>query len=151
MVIHLGVHNHFVADEKCQEFVEETRKLIVKKVDRTPNANIIFISLNGSKTFFASYLLDYCNNGTMEFFKGGQLEHIQNKFCEFSYPNVHNLVVSFKCHSGGGYIDNILELKCKSQYDYIHECCFSRQVHGQKVFIIKMSINGLKNGVNLVT
>jgi hypothetical protein len=31
--IHLSVHNHLVADGKCQEFVEETKTLIPKEVN----------------------------------------------------------------------------------------------------------------------
>jgi len=68
--IHLGVHNHLIVDGKCQESVEETRRLITKKVDRTPNAKISLISLSATNTFLASYLLDDSNDGTMEFFKG---------------------------------------------------------------------------------
>jgi len=79
------------------------------------------------------------------------LEQIQDKLCEFSSPNVCNVVVSFKHHSGGGYIDNILELESKSWYDYIQECYFSGQVHGQKVFMFKMSINGVESGISLIT
>jgi hypothetical protein len=66
VIIHLGVHNHLVVDGKYQKFVKETRRLIVEKVDRTPNANIFLISFNASKTFLASYLLDDSNNGTIE-------------------------------------------------------------------------------------
>jgi hypothetical protein len=68
----------------------------------------------------------------VELLKGEQLEHIQDKFFEFSSHNIRNLVVFFKHHSRGDYIDIILELKSKSRYDYIQECCFPRQVHGQK-------------------
>jgi hypothetical protein len=50
-------------------------------------------------------------------------------------PNICNLIVFFKRHLGGGYIDSILELKSKNQYDYIQKCYFPRQIHGQKVFI----------------
>ncbi len=39
---------------------------------------------------------------------------------------------------GVGYIDNILELKSKSHYDYIHKCYFLSQVLGQKVFTFKI-------------
>jgi hypothetical protein len=67
-----------------------------------------------------------------------------------SSPNIHNLVATFKHHLGHGYIDSILELKSKSCYDYIQKCCFLGQVVGQKVFIFKMLINGVGNGVNLV-
>jgi hypothetical protein len=77
------------------------------------------ISFNASKTFLASYLLDDSSDGTMELLKGEQLEHIKDKLCELSFPNVCNLVASFNHHLGGGYIDSILELKSKSCYDYI--------------------------------
>ncbi len=116
-----------------------------------PHANISSISPSVSKTFLASYLLVDSSDGTMELLKGEQLEHIHDKLCELSSPNVHNLVASLKHHSRGGYIDNILELKSKSQYDYIQECCFPGQVHGQKVFIFKMSINVVGTKVNLIT
>jgi hypothetical protein len=56
-VIHLGVHNHFVVDGKCQKSVEETKRLIAEKVDHTPDVNIFLISLSASKTFLVSYLV----------------------------------------------------------------------------------------------
>jgi hypothetical protein len=56
------------------------------------------------------------------------------------------MVATFKHPVGYGYIDSILELKSKSHYDYIHECYFLSQVVGQKVFIFKMSINGVGSG-----
>ncbi len=65
-----------------------------------------------------------------EVLKGHQLEEIQDKFIVLNSPNVHNLVVSFKHHPGGSYIDNILELKSKSRYDFIQECCFPSQIFG---------------------
>ncbi len=63
---------------------------------------------------------------------------------------MHNLVTSFKHHLGGGYIDNILELKSKSHYHFIQECCFLGQIFGCKVFIFKMSINRVGSGVGFV-
>jgi len=119
IAIHLGVHNHHVTDGKCWELVEEPRRLITKEVDHTFDTKIFSISLNVSKTFLASYLFDDYSNGIMELLKGEQLEHIQDKFCELSFPNVRNLVASFKHHSRGGSIDNILQLESKGQYDDI--------------------------------
>ncbi len=115
-----------------------------------PNAKVFMISLSASKTFLARHLLDY-SDGKVELLKGEQLEQIQYKFCELNSPNVHNLIASFKHCPSGGYIDSILELKLKNSYDYIQECCFLGQVLGQKAFIFKMSINGVGNGVSLVT
>jgi hypothetical protein len=71
------------------------------------------ISLSVNKTL-AKHFLDDCNDGKMEFLKGEQMEQIQNNFYELNFPNVHNLVASFKHCLGGGYIDSILELKTNS-------------------------------------
>ncbi len=75
------------------------------------------------------------------------MEQIQDKIYELNSPNICNLIGSFRHCPGGGYIDNILELKSKNRYDYIQECCSL----GQMVFIFKMSINGVGNGASLVT
>ncbi len=76
VAIHLGVHNHHVVNGKCQEFIQETKRLIVKEVDRKPNAKISSISFIASKTFLANYLFDDSSDGKMELLKGEQLEHI---------------------------------------------------------------------------
>jgi hypothetical protein len=75
-VIHLGVHNHHVTNEKCQKFIEEIRRLITKEVDCTLNAKISTISLNANKMFLVSYLFHDSSDGTVELFKGEQLEYI---------------------------------------------------------------------------
>jgi hypothetical protein len=118
-MIHLGVHNHPIVDGKCRESIKETKRLIAEEVDHMPDAKISLISFSVSKTFLANYLLDDSRDGIVEFLKGEQLEQIQDKFCELSSPNVHNLVAFFKHHSRGGYIDNIFELKSMNWYDYV--------------------------------
>jgi hypothetical protein len=67
---HFGVHNHLIVDGKCQKSIKETRRLITKEVDHTPNAKISSISFSASKTFLASYLLDDFSNYTVDPFKG---------------------------------------------------------------------------------
>jgi hypothetical protein len=111
---------------------------------------IFTISLSASKTFLVTHLFNNSGGGLVELLKGEQLKQIQVKFSKVSSPNICNLVVTFQHHSTCGYIDSILELKSKSRYDYIQKCCFLGQVVGQKVFIFKMLINGVGNGVNLV-
>jgi hypothetical protein len=83
------------------------------------DAKIFAILLSASKTFLVTHLFDDNGDGPMELLKGEQLKHIQDKFFELNSPNVHNLIVFFKHHLGRGYIDNILELKSKSHYDYV--------------------------------
>ncbi len=68
--IHLGVHNHPIADGKCRKFFKETRRLIAKEVDCMPNEKIFSISFSANKTFLASYVLDDFSDGTWELFQG---------------------------------------------------------------------------------
>lgn len=82
------------------------------------------ISLRASKCLLAKHSFNNNSGNNMELVKGEQLKHIQDKFIEMNSPNVHNLVTSFKHHPRGDYINNILELKFRSHYDYIQECCF---------------------------
>ncbi len=61
--IHLGVHNHPIVDGKCKESLEETKRLIIKEVNCTPNVKMYVISLSANKTFFAKHLLDDYSDG----------------------------------------------------------------------------------------
>jgi hypothetical protein len=63
--IHLGVHNHAIADGKCRVFVKETRRLITEEVHHMPDAKISSISVNAKKSFFVSYLFDDSKDGTL--------------------------------------------------------------------------------------
>jgi hypothetical protein len=56
--------------------MDETKRLIVKEVNCTPNAKILTITLSVSKTFLAKYLLDDSGDGTMELIDGERLEQI---------------------------------------------------------------------------
>ncbi len=116
-----------------------------------PKVKMFVISMNASKTFLVKHLLNDYNHGKVEFFKGEQLEQIQDKFYKLNSPNIRNVVVFFKHRPNGAYIDSILELKSKSRYDYIQEYYLLGQVFGQKVFIFQMSINGVGSGMNFVT
>ncbi len=119
VIIHLWVHKHPMVDGKCREFVNETKRLVIEQVDRTLDVKIFAISLGDSKTFLAMHSLDDNGDGIVNLLNNEQLKQIQNKFLEMNSPNIHNLVVVFKHHASRGYIDNILELKSKSHYDYI--------------------------------
>jgi hypothetical protein len=55
-----------MADGKCKESMDETKRLIAKEVDHMPNAKIFVILLGVNKTFLATDLLDDNGNGTME-------------------------------------------------------------------------------------
>jgi hypothetical protein len=98
--------------------------LIKEEVNQTPDAKVSPISLNINKSFLAKHLFNDSGDDSCKVFKGHQLEEFHDKFIVLSSQNVPNLVASFKHHSGGGYIMNILELKSNSHYDLIQECYF---------------------------
>jgi len=119
-----------MVDDKCKEFVNETRRLTIKEVNRMLDAKISTISLSASKTFLVTHLFDESGDGLVDLLKGEYLKQIQDKISKLNSSNLCNMVPSFNHHSGCGYIDNTLELKSKNCYDYIQECYFPQQVVG---------------------
>ncbi len=67
--IHFKVHKHLVADGKCKESMDETRRLIAKEVDHTLDMKISTISLSASKSFLARHVLDDSGDGMVELLK----------------------------------------------------------------------------------
>jgi hypothetical protein len=55
-----------MANGKCREYVDETRRFFAEEVDRTCDAKISMISLAASKTFLVMHLLDDSCNGIVE-------------------------------------------------------------------------------------
>jgi hypothetical protein len=64
--IHFRVHKHFVANGKCKESMDETRRLIAKEVDHMLDMKILTISLSASKTFLVRHVLDDNGDGMVE-------------------------------------------------------------------------------------
>ncbi len=65
-------------------------------------------------------------------------------------PNIKKLVLAFKHgNSRQGQLDNIHQYKKDSRYDYIQNNVFLGQGLS-KVYLFKMSIEGERNGVDLV-
>jgi hypothetical protein len=61
-VIHLKVHNHLVVHDKCKEFVDEIRMLIIE-VNHMLDAKIFVNSLSASKTLDMHLFNDYRHSG----------------------------------------------------------------------------------------
>ncbi len=83
--------------------------MIIKEVNHTPNVKMPTISLSVSKNFLARHLFDDCSDGKVEFFKGGQMEQIQNIFCELSSPNIRNFMTTSKSVVS---LDKFLDKRC---------------------------------------
>jgi len=56
------------------ESLEETKRLIVEEVNRTPDTKMFAISLSANKTFLARHLFNECSDGKVELLKGEWLE-----------------------------------------------------------------------------
>jgi hypothetical protein len=65
VMIHLGLHKQLMVHGKCRVFMDETRRLITKEVDPTPDVNIFVISLSVSKTFLTTYIFNDSGDGLM--------------------------------------------------------------------------------------
>jgi hypothetical protein len=59
-----------VANGKCREYVDETRRLIVEEVKCMPDAKIYAILLGVNKTLLATHLLDDSGEGIVELLNG---------------------------------------------------------------------------------
>jgi hypothetical protein len=87
----------------------------------------------------------------MEFLKGEKLNQMLLKFTPLCSPSIRNLIVSLK-HSFDnlGSFDYIFKLKTLFGYDYIQDNYFFGQQARQKVYLFKMSINGVVFKFDLV-
>jgi hypothetical protein len=145
------MHEHLGSKGICREALEENKVLIEGQVSYIPNTKIFAIALNASKAFLAHHLFNENGKGHVEILQGEKLDKVMDKFQPFYFPNIQNLVASFKYSaSTRGPMDNILFFKSKSLYDYIQYNYFPRQMVGQKVFPFKMSLYGPTSGVDLV-
>jgi len=99
--------------------MEETKMSIQEEVSHIPNAKKIAIFLILSIFFGLKHMFNEKNDGIVKILKGNQLKQIHEKFIELNSLNVRNLISMFKPCSGGGYINNILQLKSKNHYNYI--------------------------------
>ncbi len=124
IVIHLNTHEHLVAQGMCRESLEEIKVLVEGQVSRTLDANFFAIALNESKAFLAHHLFNENGEGPIEILQGEKLDKMTNKFQPLCFPNIWNLIASFKHNvSTRDPMDNIF-LKSKSPYDYIQDSCF---------------------------
>lgn len=104
-----------------------------------------------SKTFLFEHLLNKDGDGLTEFSQGNKFTQVMDKFTTLCFPNVRNLVTSFKHHFlHKMYVSNILALKYKNGYEYIQDSCFPRENYGKKMLLFKMFMHGIVSGCDLV-
>lgn len=127
-----------------RESVETVSRLIRQELETTSA-----IAMGASKSFLESCILCASDSvgGKLE---GPALDIVMDHFSTLTSPNIRNQVNALRMGSGSrGYMDNIMDLKKKSMYDYIQDNVFPGQ-GARKVFMFKMSTKGEGSGVSLV-
>jgi len=125
--------------------------LFEEEVSYTPFVTNFVIDLIKSKTFLFVHLLIEDGDGLVELLQGEKLIEVMDKFIEFYFPNIRNLISSLKHRPRNqGYLFNILGLKYKSGYGYIHDNCFIDQQFGEKMSSFNMFMHRDPNGWDLV-
>jgi hypothetical protein len=146
--VHIGFHDHPVADGDCREALELIWNQIFAQVAKMPNAKNSAIGLAVGKELLLKGLIDESCNGRK--LSEGELEQVFDKWSKLGSHTVRNLIPEARRFCGqGGYIDNILKLKESSTYDYIHDSVFPGQGI-DLVYLFKMSTCGPASGVSLV-
>jgi hypothetical protein len=117
--------------------------LFEEEVSHTPFVTNFAIDLIKSKTFLFVNLLIEDGDGLVELLQGEKLNELMDKFVEFYFPNIKNLISSLKHHPRNqSYLFNIVGLKYKNGYNYIHDTCFLDQQFGEKMSLFNMSMHG---------
>lgn len=148
--IHVGIHDHPVGKGICRDLVHRTTSSIGQEVSKTPIATNSAIRLAASKEFLASELFgeEGLHNDQKPLCREA-LEVVMDKFRLLGSPTIRNTISSFRHNTNGGPIDNIISLKMKNTYSFIQDSVFPCQGK-DKVYLFKISEEGLGSGVNLV-
>ncbi len=126
--IHLKTHAHLIYERKCTKSLEKMKSMVAEEVLHMPNVTSSVISLAMSKTFLSHHLFNEDGEVPMELLKGEKLNQAMLMFVPLCYPNIRNLISSFKHHSRNmGSFYSILMLKFLSPYDYIQDNYFPKQ------------------------
>ena len=149
--IYLGVHKHSVSNGTCRESPDMAYQCVASEVMKTSTAKNSAIVIAANKQFIADYLLKSPPNGDGHHLASSSLEVVMDKFITLASPNCHKFVSGSKrfVRSGMGTMDSIMALKDHSGFKYVHGSRFPGQSK-DKVFVFKMSVDLLGNGVDLV-
>jgi hypothetical protein len=146
--VHIGTHEHLVADGDCREAMELIREEIMTQVACTPNAKSSAIRMAVGKELLLKGLLE--EHGEAQKLTEDELAQVFDRWAKLGSRSLRNLIAeAWRFCGQGGYIDNILKLKKSSTYDYIHDSKFPGQ-GDELVYLFKMSTCGQASGVSLV-
>jgi hypothetical protein len=94
--IHIGVHDHPVANGTCLESLDMAYQCVANEVLKTPTTKISAIVMAASKQFLADYFLKSPANVEGHHLIGSSLKLVMDKFSTLSSPNCRNFVSGSK-------------------------------------------------------
>jgi hypothetical protein len=86
--MHLGTHDHLVAEVILEKFSIQVKSLVNEEVFRTSEVIVLTIALTTSKTFISEHLLNEDGEGIVEILKGDKLRQMMDKFIMLFSPNI---------------------------------------------------------------
>lgn len=145
--VHLGHHNHPVAEGVCRDSLDLTYEFLASEVSRTPKATNSAIQMAASKNFLADFLFKTPTPGE----KQPSLESVMDRFAPLASPNCRNIVSASRrlVKSSRAPMEGIIDLKKNPHFKFVHDNRFPGQCD-DKVFIFKMSVDLEGSGVDLV-
>lgn len=97
-VIHIGTHGHPIVNGRCRKVIQQIKLLVEEEVFCTPLATMLVIVLATSKTFIFEHWLNKDGDDPIELLQGNKFTHVMDKLTTSCFPNIKNLVTSFKHH-----------------------------------------------------
>ncbi len=88
IMIHLGMHDHPMAEGHSKEKFEQVKSLVEHKVFCAPRATTSAIALVANNYFFSKHLLNEDGEGLIEVLKGNKLHQMMDMFIVLFLPNV---------------------------------------------------------------
>lgn len=70
VAVHLGTHDHLVAEGTCRKVVDQVKALVHEEVSCIPLATQFIIVLAASKMFLSQHLFNKDGEGSTKFLKG---------------------------------------------------------------------------------
>lgn len=117
VAVHLGIHNHPIANGEGGEALDLIRYEIMTQVARIPNTTAISIVVK--KELLLKGLLN--KDGGECMLMESELVQVFDKWAKLSTLSNQNMISEARRFCGqSGYIDNILKLKKASTYDFTH-------------------------------
>ena len=146
--VHLGSHSHSVSKGIDRGSQEDAKATVEVQIMQNPRSNLSTVLLKTARSLVQAMVLT--KEGSSDPFEDDSLKEVIQHLAPLSNPVIRTHIKSLRASVGRGSLEsNILDLKCKSRYNFIHGLSFLGQ-GCVKSWLFKMSTTGRGSGVDLV-